>query len=184
MEIIIEFLKYILPAAIVFFTAYFLIKQFIEDENKRRNTESEIKSKEKLIDLKISGKKIIDPIRLQAYERLVLFLERISVGSLVNRNNVSGMSAFQLQISLVKNIRDEFEHNLSQQLYVSSAAWNLVKNAKEEMIRLVNTAATRCNDNATSSEMAQILFQLSLEGDKAPVADALEFLKNEARQLF
>ena len=179
MEIIIEFLKYILPAAIVFLTAYFLIKQFIEDENKRRQAEAEIKSKEKLIDLKIAGKKIIDPIRLQAYERLVLFLERISTGSLINRNNISGMNAFNLQVTLVKNVRDEFEHNLSQQLYVSSAAWNLVRNAKEEMIRLVNTAASKCNDNSSSSEMAQILYQLSLESDKAPVADALEFLKND-----
>ncbi len=184
METILEILKYILPSIIVFLTAYFIIKAFIADERKRREVESENRAREKLLDLKLVGKKIVDPIRLQAYERLVLFLERISPGSLIMRNNVNGMSAFQFQISLITNIREEFEHNLSQQLYISSTAWNLIRNAKEEMIRLVNTAAARCKDNSSSIELSEIIFQLSLENEKSAIAEALEYLKNEARQFF
>jgi len=184
MEIILDILKYILPSIIVFATAYFIIKQFVENENKRRLAEAEDRSREKMLNIKISGQKIVNPIRLQAYERLVLLLERISPGSLIMRNNVAGMSAFQLQKVLVNNIREEFEHNLSQQLYVSSRGWDLIRNAKEEMIRLVNTAAAKCDDNSTSADLAQLIFQFSLEGDKSPVGNALDYIKTEARQLF
>jgi len=93
------------------------------------------------------------------------------------------LSSLQFQTTLIISIREEFEHNLSQQVYVSSEAWELIRSAKEDMIKLVNTAASKLNDNATSTDLAQKIFELSL-GDKLVTKSALEFLKKEIRQVF
>jgi len=172
MNDLLEILKYILPSLVVLAAAYYLLKLFLENEQKKR-----------AVDIKMAGYKIVTPIRLQAYERLVLFLERISPESLVMRVHKPELSALQLQTTLILNIREEFEHNLSQQVYVTSQAWELVRNAKEDMIKLVNTAATKLKDNATAMELSQKIFELSL-GDKILTRSALEFVKKEIRQIF
>lgn len=172
MNDLLEILKYLLPSLVVLGTAYFLLKLFLENEQKKRTS-----------DIKLAGYKIVTPIRLQAYERIVLLLERISPDSLVMRVHKPEFSALQLQNALILNIRDEFEHNLSQQVYVTSQAWELVRNAKEDMIKLVNTAAAKLNDNASALELSQKIFELSL-GDRIITKSALEFIKNEIRQIF
>lgn len=173
MEVVLEILKYILPAAIVFITAWLLLKAFLENENKRR-----------LLEMKMDRQAMISPVRLQAYERIVLLLERISPGSILMRVAVPGMSAFQLQTSLIQNIREEFEHNLSQQIYLSTAAWELTRNAKEETIKLVNLAASRLNDGADATELSTLILQMSMNQDKSASATAIEFIKAEVRQNF
>lgn len=173
MEDFLDILKYILPSGIVFATAYFILKTFLENENRK-----------KMIDLKINNQNISLPIRLQAYERIILLLERISPGSVVMRVSQPGMTAFQLQTKLIQNIRDEFEHNLAQQVYVSPTAWELTKNAKEETIKLVNMAAAKLNDKATAVELGSVIFELSANTNKLPVTQAIEFIKQEVRQLY
>jgi hypothetical protein len=172
MSDILEILKYVVPSLVVMATAYYLLRLFFDSEQKKR-----------LADVKMAGYKIITPIRLQAYERLVLFIERISPESLVMRVHKPELSALQFQTSLIVTIRDEFEHNLSQQVYISSQAWELVRSAKEDMIKLVNTAATKLNDNASAIDLGQKIFELSL-GGKPVTKSTLEFLKNEIRQVF
>lgn len=173
MEDILDILKYILPSGIVFATAYFLLKAFIDNDNRK-----------KLIEIKTNNQALINPIRLQAYERIILLLERISPGSLIMRVAQPNMTAFQFQTALIQTIRDEFEHNLSQQIYISSNAWELTRNAKEEMIKLVNIAASRLNDNASATDLGSIIFELSMQKDKLPLNQAIEFTKKEVRQLF
>ena len=173
MEDILDILKYILPSGIVFATAYFLLKAFIDNDNRK-----------KLIEIKTNNQALINPIRLQAYERIILLLERISPGSLIMRVAQPNMTAFQFQTALIQTIRDEFEHNLSQQIYISSNAWELTRNAKEEMIKLVNIAASRLNDNATATDLGSIIFELSMQKNKLPLNQAIEFTKKEVRQLF
>ncbi|MFH0866961.1 MAG: hypothetical protein V1904_12260 [Bacteroidota bacterium] len=168
-----EILKYVLPSLVVFAAAYYLLKLFFENEQKKRNT-----------DIKMAGYKIITPIRLQAYERLVLFLERISPESLVMRVHKTDMTTAQMQSLLLQNVREEFEHNLSQQVYVSSQAWELIRTAREDVIKLVNTAAAKLNNNATATDLSQKIFELSLSENKLLTKSALEFLKNEIRQVF
>jgi hypothetical protein len=169
---LLEILKYVLPSLVVLAAAYYLLRLFFDNEQKKRNS-----------DIKMAGYKIITPIRLQAYERLVLFLERISPESLVMRVHRPDLPVMQLQNALIIAIREEFEHNLSQQVYVSSQAWELVRSAKEDMIKLVNTAAAKINDNATATDLSQKIFELSL-ADKLVTKSALEFIKNEIRQVF
>lgn len=134
--------------------------------------------------LDVENQKIILPLRLQAYERIILFLERISPANLVMRVNKPEMNALQLQSALVKSIREEYEYNLSQQLYISPKAWEMVKNAKEETIRLINIAAGKTEENTHSAELVRILFELALEKDKLPVNLALDEVKKEIKKIF
>jgi len=128
--------------------------------------------------------KIILPLRLQAYERIVLFLERISPNNLIMRINRPEMSSLQLQAALTKSIREEFEYNLSQQLYISSRAWEMVRNAKEETIRLINSASMQVPENAPSSEMVRVLLDLVLAEKKSAVDTAIDEVKKEIQKSF
>jgi len=128
--------------------------------------------------------KIVLPLRLQACERIVLFLDRIALNNLIIRINKAEMSALQLQAAMVSAIREEFEYNLSQQLYLSSKSWGLVKNAKEETIRMINTASMKVNENAASSEMVRMLLELVISEEKSAVDIALEEVKKEVQKSF
>ena len=128
--------------------------------------------------------KITLPLRLQACERIVLFLDRIAVNNLIMRINRPEMSALQLQAALVGAIREEFEYNLSQQLYLPDKVWGLVKNAKEETIRLINTASVKMPEHAPSSEMVRVLLELILAEEKSAIDIALEEVKKEIQKIF
>ena len=125
---VVEILKITLPALLVFLAGYLAIERLLREEANRRKVE-----------LTVNSKKITTPIRLQAYERIVLFLERISPESLLVRVNQPGLSVQKFQSALLASIRSEWEHNLSQQIYISPKAWGLVKNAKDNVVKLINT---------------------------------------------
>ncbi len=168
MEQFLEILKYILPSLIVFVTIYFLYKLFVQTQERQ-----------KVLQLKHESKNIILPLRLQAYERVVLYLERITPSNLVIRLNNPALNVTQLQMMILSAIRNEFDHNLSQQLYISSFGWSSVKSAKEEVIKLVNLAAAKVSPDAPSTELTSKIFELLVEGQKGPTDYALEVLKKE-----
>lgn len=126
--------------------------------------------------------KLVTPIRLQAYERMALFLERISPESLVLRCYQPGMDTKLLQGVMTKTIRDEWEHNLSQQVYISSEAWNRIRQAKDEMVGVINSAAITIPDDADPARLASTIFATVAAGSN-PASPALEFLKQEMRDL-
>jgi hypothetical protein len=128
--------------------------------------------------------KIILPLRLQAYERIILFLERISPNNLVMRLNKADLTAVQFHSLLVKTIREEFEYNLSQQLYISAKAWEMVKNAKEETIKLVNMASGKMPESANAGELVKTIFDLALESDKFHVDIAIDEIKKEVNKIY
>ena len=173
MEDLLEILKYVLPSLVVFATAYFLLKLFLEKEQRA-----------KMMEKRMAGSQIVTPIRLQANERVVLLLERISPGSLVMRVHRPDMTVLQLQTALVQAIRDEFEHNLSQQVYLSHQAWEYVKAAREETIKLINTAAANLDENATATDLSQAIFAESLNVNKLTINKAIDFVKKEIRLTF
>ena len=129
-------------------------------------------------------KRIILPLRLQACERIVLLLDRMAVNNLIMRINRPEMNALQLQAALVGAIREEFDYNLSQQLYLPTRVWEQVRNAKEETIRLINTASMKMSENAPSSEMVRVLLDLVLAEEKSAVDIALEEVKREIQKEF
>lgn len=163
-------IAYILPAVVVFIAVWFVLKSFFKQENVNRQL--------KMMEEK---QRITLPVRLQAYERVVLLLERISPGNLVMRVFKPNMTMQQFQQVLIQNIRDEYDHNLSQQLYLSPEAWEKVKAAKEEMLRQINTSAAKLPPEAKSHDLSQKLLEMSM--DKSPTHNALDYVKREARKL-
>lgn len=99
---------------------------------------------------------IVAPLMIQAFERLVLYLERIRFSVLVKRVYAPGMSRSDLQFAMIQNIQDEFEHNLAQRLYVSEELWMMVVLTKDEALKSVNEAFG-ANPEADAATMAQIL---------------------------
>ena len=170
---ILDILKYILPSLVVFFTAYLLINKFINNDQQKRKQ-----------DIVLNNQKIITPIKLQAYERLILFLERISAESLIIRIQQQGMTSKQLHIGLLSTIRAEFEHNISQQLYVSPQAWELFKASKENMIKLINDCAVNTNPKSPSIELSRTIIERVMETSKSPTSVAIDFLKKEMSDVF
>jgi hypothetical protein len=173
MATLLELIKYILPALIVFFTAYLTIRQLIRNDQKRRDYE-----------IMVQNKNVTTPIQLQAYERLTLFLERISPDTIVMRLNKENLTAKQLQNELLKTIRAEFDHNLSQQVYISSKAWEMVKNAKERTIKLINTTATTVKPDAPAIYLSKAILEKVAEQDEVATKKAIEYLKQEVRNYF
>lgn len=173
MESFFDILKLVLPSAIVFLTAFYAIKKFLEHDQRKRSME-----------LRTDGQKVVTPVRLQAYERVVMFLERIAPEALLGRVNKQGMDAKELQLALITTINGEFNHNLSQQLYMSNEAWLRVKMGKEEMIKLVNIASSKVQPGASGANLSKMLLQLTIQVGKLPLHDAVEYLKAELRQSF
>lgn len=170
---LIELIKYTVPSLVVLATAYFLLKMFLDKEAQKNQ-----------VQLRLDVQKITLPVRMQAYERLVLLLERIEPAGLLVRTNLPGMNASQLQSALVQSVRSEFEHNLSQQLYVSSKAWEMVRNAREEAIKRINTAAMKLPPDATSADLASLILINDIDAEQSVVKGALDVLKAEARLNF
>ncbi|MBW6461068.1 MAG: hypothetical protein K0B08_10910 [Bacteroidales bacterium] len=134
--------------------------------------------------MKKGNREIILPLRLQAYERLILLLERMSPQQSVSRNLQQGMSALQFQIILTQSIREEYEHNAAQQVYISTHCWALIRSAKEEIIRLINTASAETDSKASANELAQLIISKSSDWDKNPIQSAIEQLKAEIAELY
>jgi len=173
MQALIEILKYTVPSLVVLATAYYLLKMFLDKETEKTQMQ-----------MRLDVQKITLPVRMQAYERLVLLLERIEPAGLLVRTNTPGMNALQLQSALVQSIRAEFEHNLSQQLYVSTKAWEMVRNAREETIKRINTAAMKLTPEASSADLASLILINDIDAEQSAVKGALDLLKSEARNNF
>ncbi|MGC8803313.1 MAG: hypothetical protein ACP5PS_06020 [Bacteroidales bacterium] len=140
--------------------------------------------KERKAEILLKNHEIILPLRLQAYERLTLMLERISPESLLTRHNQTGLTAMQLHTLLLTSIRNEFEHNLSQQVYVSAKAWELVKNARHQITVLINGAAQQTNPSTPALELCKKILENVGEYEKLPTTVAIEFMKKEVQTLF
>jgi hypothetical protein len=173
MSALYELLKYTVPSLVVLATAYYLLKMFLDKETEKTQ-----------LQMRLEVQKISLPIRMQAYERLVLLLERIEPAGLLVRTNLPGMNASQLQSALIQTIRSEFEHNLSQQLYVSTKAWEMVRNAREETIKRINTSAMKLTPEATSTDLASLILINDIDAEQSAVKGALDLLKSEARNNF
>lgn len=165
---IFEVLKYTIPALIVFFTAFILLRMFLKNENERRKHE-----------IKLANQVNITPIRLQAYERIVLFLERISPESLILRLNEPNISSSQFQENMLTAIRAEYEHNLSQQIYTSNQAWEVVKSAKSNIIKVINSAAEKVKPESLSYNLSKTILESMVDINKTPSSAAIEFIKRE-----
>ena len=168
-----EILKYVVPSLVLFLTVFYILHSYFEDLEKKRKFKASLKNR-----------KLITPLRLQAYERVILFLERITPESLIMRVSQTGMNSKQLQSEMLASVRAEFDHNLSQQLYLSCEAWEMVKNARSSTIKLINTASDQILPDAPYIQLSSIILETVMEMDKNPSSEAIDFLKEEVQKLF
>jgi hypothetical protein len=161
--------------ALIGYIFYRITKRYFDNQQKSQMLQMRIDEHREAV-------KLVTPIRLQAYERMALYLERISPDSLVLRCYQPGMDTKLLQGVMTKTIRDEWEHNLSQQVYISSEAWRRIRQAKDEMMGVINSAAITIPEDADPTRLASAIFATVAEG-QLPTAAALEYLKQEMRDL-
>lgn len=173
MSEILEILKYTLPAIIVLIATWLIIKQMVSNDQNRRNHE-----------IIFRNQQTITPIRLQAYERLTLLLERISPEALIMRISTPKMTAKMLHSELLNNIRAEFDHNVSQQIYISPQTWEIIKNAKTNIIQIINSTAKRIKPDAPAFELSKAILEDLMMQDKSPVNIALDVLKKEIKLMY
>ena len=173
MENLTTMLQIVLPAAMVGGIAYFIVYKYLQyEENKLK------------LEIDKSRLEIVFPARMQAYERITLYLERITPENLVRRVIKGNTSVRVFQSEMIATVRSEYEHNISQQIYISLASWAMVKTATEESIRLVNVAAAKINASAQATDLAEKILEISTQIGKFPTHMAIEHIKKEFAQYF
>ena len=173
MDEFLEIMKYVLPSFITFGATYFVMKKFLDSEHRKQ-----------LLMLRKETQSDTINLRLQAFERLILFLERSALDKLVLRLHKPGMSAKLLQSEIVRTISEEFNHNLTQQVYISSTSWDIIKKAKDETLKVVNLAGAQMQPNSNAADLGQKIFEIMGKLEAAPTQIAINQLKKEVRQLF
>jgi hypothetical protein len=170
MDQISQLLLILIPASLVLFGMYLAVRSVINGQNESKN-----------IDSKTESRKISLPMQLQAYERICLLLERISLQNILVRLNGKVLNVADFQQVLVSEIREEFNHNLSQQVYMSDMAWDQVKNTIEQTIGVINEAAIGIDPQANGIELSKNILKKVIASDQNFGESALLFVKNEAR---
>ncbi|OJW81270.1 MAG: hypothetical protein BGO69_04180 [Bacteroidetes bacterium 46-16] len=173
METILEIVKYTVPAIVVLLSSYLIVKRFLVNELKRKQ-----------FALLHETQNVTIPLRLQAYERLALFTERMHPRQLVPRVYVPGMTVNDLQQALLLTIRTEFEHNLSQQIYVSKEVWSTVKTVKEQELNMISHIAKQLPPDAPAKELHVKIVDYVLTTESAlPTDIALQVINDEAKRV-
>ncbi len=173
MEYFADLLKIVLPAALVIYGMYLTLLSFLKREREKS-----------IMNLKTQNSNTLLPIRLQAAERLCLLLERTSINNLVMRVNNGAFTARELQLALLNEVRDEFNHNLSQQIYFSEETWAAVKTAVEQVITTINSAAEKLTQEARGIDLAKLILQDSVSKEYDPTNLALRKVKEEIQMFF
>jgi predicted AlkP superfamily phosphohydrolase/phosphomutase len=171
--ILTDLFKLLIPALLVLIAVYLMVTTMLTKDFEK-----------KVLDLRQKNQDLVLPIRLQAYERVVLFLERISLHNLILRVNNPMFTVIDLQQQMLQEIREEFGHNLSQQVYMTDEAWDVTRNAMEEIIGLINTSAQQLSPEAPGIELAKKIFEQQMNAQVDPISRALKIVKDEIRQVF
>lgn len=124
------------------------------------------------------------PLQLQAYERLVMLAERIALPNLVSRSNQPGMDARQMQLLLLETIKQEYEYNTTQQIYVSPVAWEAIKNLKDQNMLIINQVAAGVAGEASGTDLNRRLLEYTMTQKKGILHEVvLEALNYEAKKI-
>jgi hypothetical protein len=156
----------------IFGGVFFVLRNMLAADSQRRNVE-----------LLLATKELTLPLRLQAHERLMLFLERISLEALVLRLRRPSTTNAELHNDLTTAVRSEYEHNLAQQMYVSQELWIAICMAKNTTLTVINTNAQETDPKNSSMQLAQMLIEYHVSNEQ-PTAEAMKMLKKEVAKLF
>jgi hypothetical protein len=171
--IVLEIIKYSVPALIVFLTVYFILKKYMDNQLQLMAMQNRSKRTDQLVVSK-----------LQAYERLMMFCERIAVPNLIYRLKTNQSNARMLENSLLIGIQQEFDHNLSQQIYVSEQLWKIIQLSKDQLINYIMEQGSMLGEKASGEDLSRQLLNNLPSGDKDPVAKAKQAIRTETSILF
>jgi hypothetical protein len=169
---ILEILKYTIPAIVVLCACYLIVQKFLTNDYQRKQ----------LAIFKEHQSQTL-PMRLQAYERLLLVVERMQTPSLINRFYVQEASAVELQLAMTQSIRTEFEYNLSQQLYVSNEVWQTINTAMEQEIMMINQIASKLPHTASAKDLASALHEHNAEQETETPCQIAKMTINKEAQM-
>lgn len=170
-EKIFEVFLYAVPAIITGMVAYYFFKEHTKNEDSRRRF---------LLHKDMQMNAL--PIRLQAYERMALFLERITPSKLLIRVSPTSSNEESYESLIIANIEQEFEHNLSQQIYVSDDCWNIIVAAKNATIQLIRKAGL-LEKTGTANKLREVILTEMME-KRAPSDAALSYIKKEVSDMW
>ena len=173
MEFFLDILKLTLPGLLVGATAYLLLKALLDE---RQRIDHAL--------LRNDAQKVTLPLRLSAYERLMLLCDRADVVNTMLRVRMPGMKVRELRGVLLMAINQEFEHNVSQQLYVSDTLWQIIRMAKNNTLALVTMVGQDLDPDADSELLANLLLKTVEEQSITPLQTAIMAVRTEAGKLF
>lgn len=167
-DVIVDLLKFIIPSIIVFSATYIMMRQFLEEDYKK-----------KLLEIKEKNAGLITPIKLQAYERLTILLERIAPENMIMMLSQPRQTASELRDIIVNQVTDEFNHNISQQIYISTQSWELIKLIREQVLSIVNNSYKSLPENAKGTDLGHAILSELMNHTSHPTRGGIEFLKKE-----
>lgn len=167
---IVEILMYTLPSLISGIVALYFFKAYTKSDAGLQN-----------LALLKEDKKLGKTLQLQAYERMSIFLERITPASLVFRIKAQNDDKYAYEMSLLHTIETEFEHNLAQQIYISDECWQIISSAKNTTIQIIRDAAKDILVT-NAQELRENIIKRVID-KHAPSDTALAFIKTEVRDL-
>ncbi|MDF1696908.1 MAG: hypothetical protein P1U56_13785 [Saprospiraceae bacterium] len=168
METALEILKYILPALIVFATVYFIMKKFLDMQYSTQ-----------ALKFKQDQLKNTLPVKLQAYERMAMFCERISLNNLSYRLSSQKLDAQSMSNAMLIAIQQEYEHNMSQQVYISEKLWQIITLAKDQMQNIITAAASDVSVGSSPAALLQKANDLLRDMGGSPLDTAKRAIKKE-----
>jgi len=163
----------LIPSASVIYVVYIMLKK--QGEKEISALTMQLKNEQQA--------SFIEP-RVDAYQRAVLLMERITPNNLVMRMYDPRLNAKQFQTALLDNIRKEYEHNLAQQIFISLNGWEMVKSSKEETVKIINIAARQIGEEANATELSSKIFEIVAEVGELPTEITIKQLKGELQRLF
>ncbi len=170
---LLEILKFTIPALIVLAITYVIVNKVMEDHSNRLEME-----------LRIKTASLLTPLKLQAYERMILFLERISPQNLISSFNDGTNTAKGLKHLMEASIYQEYNHNLSQQIYISNQAWKIIQVVKEEVVQLLHVSMNELDENATGIDFPKKIIDKMISQNNIPTVKAIDFIKAEINLYF
>ncbi|HUR31997.1 MAG TPA: hypothetical protein VMZ69_11245 [Saprospiraceae bacterium] len=159
----------IIPSVVVFLSVYFTFRQYHQQQLRLQ-----------LLENKKVKDRITLPMKLQAYERLILLCERIDFPDLLLRLKTPDTSARELEAALLVAVQHEYEHNLTQQLYISPELWDVLLAVKSKTMDLITLAREGMSDHGSSEEFGKRLFELISKETSLPSQIGRKAIKTEA----
>ncbi len=170
---LLDIIKYTIAGLGVVWIAFYLIKPYLDRDEKIQ-----------MLEFRKTLSNQTLPLRLQAYERLVLFIERINPANMLIRMNATSYSAHELYSLVVEDIRSEFQHNITQQIYVSSRAWGAVKHIKEDTLAMINNAVRSMPETASGLDFSKAILGHLGQLEENPYEIGANMLRKDLEELF